>query len=146
MNLPEKLLPFAAGLLDVSCATRPCVYFLVLNKNRELRSPRRTVQAGVVYIGQSRVNIWGRLGGHVTEGEKPFDRLFVIPIPDDQDVGEIENAFIRLFRPPCNIQGLAEGREKTKFRPIHQAILNQLATALTAEKNGYASGPQEICQ
>jgi hypothetical protein len=54
----------------------------------------------VVYVGQS-VNVTSRVGSHVSEGQKRFERAIYLPVPLS-DLDGVERAFIRALRPEYN--------------------------------------------
>lgn len=56
--------------------------------------------AQVVYVGQS-VNPGARISNHVTEGKKLFDRVYLLPVPEDE-LNDVEAAFIDILRPQFN--------------------------------------------
>ena len=71
----------------------------------------KVVQSGVyflfdkdelVYIGTS-ANIYERIGQHVSEGVKMFDRFEVFPTKDKFDRYMLEGFLIQLFHPKYNI-------------------------------------------
>ena len=62
----------------------------------------------VVYVGQS-TSPASRIASHVLEGKKVFDRVYLLPIPE-QDLNNVETAFIKTFNPKYN--GKIRGTDK----------------------------------
>lgn len=75
----------------------------------------------VLYVGQS-TNIYARIGQHIADDKKEFDKAFFILVPSDR-LNDIEGALIKYLQPIYN------GSRKTKtiepyFENIAKQILN----------------------
>lgn len=90
---PDAPLPDLVSKEDLYAKSRPIndqcgIYFLWLGKE-------------LVYVGQSKGGIYGRLGSHLADGKK-FDRIsFVSCSPED--LNALETAYIRAHRPSLNL-------------------------------------------
>jgi hypothetical protein len=73
----------------------PGVYFLCRGRD-------------VVYVGQSKAPA-GRIATHRSSGEKAFDRVYLLPVPESE-LNDVEHAFIHLLRPPLQ-GGIRSGRD-----------------------------------
>ena len=54
----------------------------------------------IVYIGQG-ANVWGRIGAHVAENKKVFDRFFFVFVPTE-DLDDFETEEIIKYNPRYN--------------------------------------------
>lgn len=101
------------GLVELPCGSESGVYFLANGGE-------------VVYVGQSRSPL-NRIGTHVAERSKQFDRVFMVPVPRRM-LDAVEGALIRWLRPRLNIgrDGLlrAPGRPEDDVRVIERVFPN----------------------
>ena len=88
-NIPSELIGISGELKEIG-SPPPCVYFLVDVDE-------------IVYVGKS-VNIYNRISGHQSEGEKIYTRVLYIPVYEG-DLDKVERGFIDSLDPKYNVDG-----------------------------------------
>lgn len=91
MKMQPEDLSMGQWMTDVP---RRFVYFLVLGTDEDDRYDE------VRYVGQT-TNGLSRVYAH--QYTKLFNKIFIIPVPDDVDLDTVEKYFIRKYRPIENV-------------------------------------------